>query len=562
MEELVELIDEHTEYFRGHLESLGKTERRVYIAVIDLWQLSKPGEIAARARMDIRIVSTMLGRLVKRGAVLAEGHGRKRMYTATERLYSIYYKLRRERDEAAVVRNLIHFMTVFYSDSELAGMSSRLVTEAAGSPAIREGNRRAVDELPRLRSIFAGTRRRNGDVSPAWIPPSEWGRAGRFLREITESYEARAFERVVEVADRAFSPGRADWSLVPELQMAWALGMRAAAHHYLDNEEAAIIAYDELIATHGTTRLPLLQRIVAKAILNRGSSRLLLGDQGAVLAAHEEVIERYSGSEAPELQPVVAEALFGAGVGLVSKGDDERAITVLDVVVERYIASDEPEIQITVAHALLLRGLKRRERGDFETEIADCDRLIDRFGALQVARLPSLVVMAMERKGNSLTKIGRAEEALRVCDELEPRIEALDVVSRLVLGWEARWVRTRAHLMQGNHPAALDTFRSAYAAYAPCNLPVMHWILEIAVDLAGSGVPAHAIVETLAGDKAKSDEFAPLVVALRQLAGDNVRASEEILEVAADVRGRIESRQASNTPSGSQMPSTAGRGPQ
>ena len=38
MEELVTLIDEHTEYFRSHLEVLAKTERRVYLAVIDLWQ--------------------------------------------------------------------------------------------------------------------------------------------------------------------------------------------------------------------------------------------------------------------------------------------------------------------------------------------------------------------------------------------------------------------------------------------------------------------------------------------------------------------------------------------
>ena len=38
MEELVKLIDDHTEYFRAHLEGLAKTERRVYLAVIDLWQ--------------------------------------------------------------------------------------------------------------------------------------------------------------------------------------------------------------------------------------------------------------------------------------------------------------------------------------------------------------------------------------------------------------------------------------------------------------------------------------------------------------------------------------------
>ena len=144
MEELVTLIDDHTEYFRGHLEVLAKTERRVYLAVLDLWQPSSPGEIAARARMDIRTVSALLGRLVNRGAVIVEGSGRKRLYAAAERLYCIYYKLRRERDEAAVVQNLIHFMAVFYSRAELAELSGMLSMEAAQSSAIREGLERAL----------------------------------------------------------------------------------------------------------------------------------------------------------------------------------------------------------------------------------------------------------------------------------------------------------------------------------------------------------------------------------------------------------------------------------
>ena len=558
MEELVELIDEHTEYFRGYLEALGKTERRVYIAVIDLWQLSRPGEIAARARMDIRTVSTMLGRLVNRGAVLVEGNGRKRKYTATERLYSIYYKLRREHREAAVVRNLIRFMTAFYSDSELGEMSSKLIAEAAGSPAIREGIQWGVGELPRLRTVFAGIALPDADEPADCVESSDGGRASSFLREITEAFEAREFERVVEVADRAFVPGNADWSVVPDLQRARVLGARALAHHYLDNEEAAIIAYDEVINTHGATRLPTLQRLVAKAILDRGNSRFLLGDQDAAQAAHQEVIEHYGESEAPELQPVVDEALFGAGVGLVARGDDARAIASMDDVVERYIASDEPAIQVTVAHALLLRGLKRGERGDVEAEIADCTLVIDRFGSLEVDGLPTIVAMAMEQEGSALVRIGRSADALRICDELESRIECFHEVTRLVVGWKARWVRTRAHLIQGDRPAAVETFRSAYAAYTPRNLPVMRWILEIAVDLVGSGVPAHEAVQILAGDEAKAEEFAPLVVALGQLAGDEVRASTEVFEVAADIRRSIESRQVSDTPLDSQLLSTSG----
>ena len=128
MEELVTLVDNHTEYFRGHLEHLPRGERRVYVAIIDLWQPSGAGEIAQRARMDVRPASTCIGRLLARGLISAQGTGRRKRYVATERLDSIYYKLRRERDEAAIICNLIRFMMAFYSTDDLMGMSDAVAT--------------------------------------------------------------------------------------------------------------------------------------------------------------------------------------------------------------------------------------------------------------------------------------------------------------------------------------------------------------------------------------------------------------------------------------------------
>ena len=150
MSELVTMIDEHTEYFRGHLEALPKTERRVYVAVIDLWQPSSASEIAARARVDIRVVSTMLGRLVERGVVVRQGWGRKRLYAAAEPLYSMYYKLRRERDDAAVVENLIRFMVACYGVGDLWKFSVWLTGVAAESEALRRGIRQALLSRPPL----------------------------------------------------------------------------------------------------------------------------------------------------------------------------------------------------------------------------------------------------------------------------------------------------------------------------------------------------------------------------------------------------------------------------
>ena len=200
MEELVKLIDDHTEYFRGHLGVFAKTERRVYLAVIDLWQQSTTGEIAARARMGVRAVSALLGRLVERGAVLVEGSGKKRAYVAAERLYSIYYKLRRERDEAAVVRNLIHFMATFYSDAEFAEMSGKLRLEAAESPFIREGINWAVSEDPKIGRFFPGNIQ--SDIEEA----SEQGvgiatSAKQLLTAMSTALDREEYERVIITAD-------------------------------------------------------------------------------------------------------------------------------------------------------------------------------------------------------------------------------------------------------------------------------------------------------------------------------------------------------------------------
>ena len=160
MEEVVALIDEHTEYFRGHLEVLPKSERRVYVAVIDLWQPSTAGEVAARARMDVRVVSTMLVRLVERGMVVPDpaSSSRRRLYAAAEPLYSIYYRLRRERDESMVVRNLICFMATFYGVGESLKISETPGTQTQVDTTLSDkGMRqsRGLATMDAFRSAYA-----------------------------------------------------------------------------------------------------------------------------------------------------------------------------------------------------------------------------------------------------------------------------------------------------------------------------------------------------------------------------------------------------------------------
>ena len=121
MENLASLVDEHTEYFRSQLSALSGHKRRVYIALADLWRPSSASEVAHRARLDIRTVSTMLGRLATDGVVETVSNGTRRRYAVVERLMCIYYRLRRQREGVGVVRYLIEFMRAYYGEEWLAG---------------------------------------------------------------------------------------------------------------------------------------------------------------------------------------------------------------------------------------------------------------------------------------------------------------------------------------------------------------------------------------------------------------------------------------------------------
>ena len=713
MEELVTLIDEHTEYFRGHLENLGKAERRVYLSVIDLWQPSRPGEIAARARMDVRVVSTMLGRLVDRGAVIHDGSGKKRLYSGAERLYSIYYKLRRERDEAAVVRNLIHFMVVFYSEAELLEMSNRLTSEAAESVVIREGIDRALTELPIVDYDFSRPTRLFASISMQ----AALGFHRQVGLKIDAAFEEKAFDRVIEIADQAIAaPGSSPVPTVDSF-VAGLMCWKAAAHKELGefraviatgNEvvarfgasddlrlqvgvaaalvgrgdasgklgewEPAITAYDEVVTRFGASDDLRLQVGVAEALVRRGDASGKLGEWEPAITAYDEVVTRFGASDDLRLQVGVAEALvrrgdasgklgewgsattaydemvtrFGASDdlrlqrwvagALVRRGDAsgklgewgsaitaydemvtrvgasddlrlqwwvacalvdkgrakeglgewESAITAYDEVVTRFGASDDLRLQQQVAAALVGRGDASGKLGKWEVAIAGSDEVVARFGASDDLRLQWWVACALVDKGRAKeglgewesaitaydevvtrfgasdnphlqwqvawalvdkaerqTEIGLTEKALRACGELERRLgTSLTGDEEIEFTWRAMCLRARALSIRGECERATDAFRSAYAAFLPSHDAMMREMLRLVPDLIAAGASARDLVAVLSSDSTKSGMLAPLVVALSEYGGEEVRAPEEVRKVAEDIRVRIEIRMA------------------
>ena len=857
MEELVMLIDDHTEYFRSHLDVLGKTERRVYLAVLDLWQQSTPGEIAARARMDVRVVSTMLGRLVERGALVVEGSGRKREYAAVEPLYCIYYKLRRGRGEAAIVENLIRFMSVFYSEAERAEMFPALISEGMDSPTLRRGLHRAAAVLPDFAAWLSDTRL-PGAVKemPDMILPGAGTPAGpgpdgaaavsnddlfALFQKISEAFDQGAFATVISIVDgSAVIQNPADHCMSQVLS-AWGLNTKGHAHSHLGDRDSALSAYGLVLERFGNDENFLMKSLIAGALVRSGDVRQELGDSVSALTAYDAAVSRFGDDDDPSLQSWVADALSrkghalremddlpgaleayedvserfrghadrqlqrrvaesllwqgqvherlqapnsalaayedldrrfassddielkrGVAVSLLSRGDclrglgnPDSALSTYQHIVERFTDESDTELQGSVARAIAACGYVRRDLGetalalaacqevmerfgssdetemnrliaevmclsgdglwdsgepgaalsaydevaqrfdgssdldlqrwgaaaltckaDLQTELEDTagviatlDVIIQRFGALDSTELVGYAAAALNRKGTALLDQGEAEsaveafdeflhrfgsaedpglrewiaktlfdrgralrqmnlvdravcafrqvvqrfaasddpdvlwwvcvalayqglafrasgrrdaalaacnetverfdvreeprlrqwvaaaaidkarilldagrtdDALRTCNEFESRLRNLDDDIARDLTWQSREVWTRTLLARKDAPAAMTMFESLYDAFVPEDDAMMRDAMALIPQLLAAGATAHALLAVLASDAGKASALVPVAVALRQIEGDTVREPREVLEVAADVRHRIQ----------------------
>ena len=441
MQELVRLIDDHTEYFRSHLDSLPKTERRVYVALIDLWQPSTAGEIAARARMDIRKVSTSLGRLVNRGAISTSGRGNKRRYAATQRLYSIYYKLRREHNESAIVRSLVRFIVVFYRGKEAKKILDKALTDRAASPSFALELKRAMEAEKSM-----------SETETADTPEAEYIeriQAGELDDELLRRFgESDDPELRVQVARALVNKGVALGSLDrneaavetydellrrfgesddPELrvQVASALFNKGVALASLDRNEAAVEAYDEVRRRFGKSD-PELRVRVALALFNKGVALASLDRNEAAVEAYDEMLRRFGESDGPELRVRVANALVNKGVVLGSLDRNEAEVEAYDEVLRRFGESDGPELRIQVANALVNKGIALGQLDHNEAEVETYEELVRRFGESDDPQLRLPVANALVNKGAALGSLDRNEAAVEAYDELLRRFGESD----------------------------------------------------------------------------------------------------------------------------------------
>ncbi len=426
MADLLDLVDDHTEYFKSHLDAFPAQERKVYLALADLWKPANAREIAERARLGTSQCSAQLARLVDRGAVeVSGGSARRKLYYLTERLYNIYYLMRRARGPAPLIDALIRFMEAFYSTDKLREIGTRMAREALGF----DGGGLALYRLAFERLVGLPSLEAHREELLSYAPPalgyapcefSEVSPATSAARELLGKALALAESGRLQDAVAAWDEvlrrfGESDAPADRE-QVSLALVNKGKALSQLGNADEALAVWDEVVRRFGADDGKGHPEAVAAALASKGRMLGNLNRHTGALAAWNEVARRYGKSPAPALQTPVANALLGTAVALNALNRPREALRACGKMLERFGKTDSPEHHAELAVAMVVRGHSLIALNRVDEAINAWSAVVERFGRSDSPRILEQVASAHANIGAGLFRSGRLEEALAAFD--------------------------------------------------------------------------------------------------------------------------------------------------
>lgn len=575
LDHLLDLIDDHTEYFKSHIESLPAQERRVYLALAELWEPATTKEVAGRARLDTNKCSAQLKRLSDRGAVrVVGGSSRRKQFYLTERLYNIYYLLRRHRGPDRLVRALLRFMSSYYSGFELVTVMTEFVKDTI-RPRTRVNALRAaaLEQLPELANVDLGA------------PGCTTSREQALLRLVAASGQFAYYRRLnrpeealgaCEAALTAFQPG----GLPGRFWSARTLSVKAKLLRSLSRHEEAIAVCDEALrlsepgehevaAAHDSFNAAIVDVLHTKA-----TSLCEVGRSEAAADAYLEVERRFGESEKMFHRMDAAVALISRAMILDDMGRGQEALNQCDAVVNRFGRTGHAEMEGWMGYALLIKGhvLDRSDRP--KEALAALDEALQRLDNSDLSATDDSVLVAFAARGALLKKLGN-EDAARAafgdalerlggeqadgaadwrarvqllrgsleldCKEYESAREAASEVLAHDPDGDPQ-LRSRAFLLRARSalsgaPAAAESDLAAALELLPALdlLPVETFdaLAEAAAELG----PAR--VFKLIEGSTSADLLLPFQTALELELGHAPRVAREVEEVAKDIRQRL-----------------------
>ena len=534
MSDILDLVDDHTEYFKRHIEDLPPQERRVFVALADLWKPATTREIADQARIGTSQCSAQLQRLNTRGTVAVDGGTpRRKQYYLVERMYNIYYLLRRG-DADRVVEALLRFMASFYSAPELSSIAGSMIVDALFTAPRDQAFQ--VEVFNQFLDLPELTDRRDNLEKLATTAAS----IADLMKRFNKAFDRGDYPEAIQFCDRLLALPQECGLPAPMSYLAVPMMNKAHALYRLDRCEESLGLYEQVV--QGFARSPADDSggILVKALLCRAVALRSVGRHGDALAAFDDVWLHYTeGGHAAGAGEAVS-ALIGKGMLLGELKRNAEALEVYDQVVRQFGASPVPVIVEGVAHALAHKGALLTAQRRFAEALQVYSDMAHRFAGIDTPQIEAKVAAALVARSVILAAWNRLPEAVEVCDEVVRRYrfsKAPDVITQV-----ARALVLKGTSLLERNSSSVD--RAACGRDLDTLLEIHPWrddlppaVLQAVIGFGARLEPARALEQIQASPAAHL--LLPLETALQQDMGLNPRVSREVQEVAHDVRTRL-----------------------
>ena len=495
MAQLLDLVDDHTEYFKSHLEALPAQERRVYLALAELWKPATTREIAEQARLDTSKCSAQLKRLVERGAVVvAGGSARRKLHYLAERLYNIYYLLRSGRGPDRLLEALVRFMASYYSPEELKDAGTRLVADISNADAelvpLYQGVLTKLLALPELGEYRSELLADAPDDLVTAITPSGLAEAKRLLTDANEHREQGRNEEALSAYDEIVRRYGAFDQF--SFEVVFALGWRGALLQDVDRFEEALAAFNEATdRLEGLAGGSTARQLGVLMLVGKLSTLGKLGRTDEALTMSGELMQRFADSDDLLVADVVQTGLLVTGHSLLEAGRTEEALTTYDEVISRFGKASSPEIKQAVCIARLGKAYVEIQLRRFGNATETATQAIDSYHG--IARREELLT------AHSIRALARLQDGL----------------GELVYEGDVQAVLELLPQLDSTPSIVIEALMVASVKLGAAT--VRDWILT----------------------SQAADHLLPLTTALDQELGLDTRVAQEVDEVAQDIRREI-----------------------
>lgn len=405
MKDLFKLIDDHTEYFRSHLEALSAQERRVYLALARLWKPATAREIADRARLETSLCSAQLRRLIERGVVSEKGGTpRRKRYYLTERLYNIYYLLRNGVSDQ-IVKALIQFMVEYYSQDELKEILQKAKTERISEiyPKVIQWFDEYTDPQPnrRVQYIF------------------------ELMDEARQMSDLEKYDVVVDICDEieqiyddiVNKEKLVNVSGITEL-VARTLLNKSISLTYLNRETEAIIVCDQILERFSKDETPEIVEIIAQVFIHKANILGKLNGISEEINVYNEYLALFDDADIHGITSSISQILINKAVALSSLGQTREAIIIYDSIIEKFGNSKKFETIGILVNALTNKSAVLGSLDRTEEVIELSDEIINRFGEMDSPEITQSVAQCFMNKGVALIRLDRTDAALELYEEV------------------------------------------------------------------------------------------------------------------------------------------------